>query len=163
MSYHYVTIANRHSERIETVAIFSLAWKLFINNSTPHVFINVISPHHSFYLKRCHFSSALRVRRKNSWFHTRYKKGRDSTKKRMHAHALWSRTKFPAIRYCPRALIECSLDKRLHPFLWEKMYGNSVGIRLVWIITWIQLDLSMDSVWFIEWAVIKVIIQVKRV
>ena len=38
----------------------------FINNSTPHVFINVISPHHSFYLKRCHFSSALRVRRKNS-------------------------------------------------------------------------------------------------
>ena len=66
VSYHYVAITNSHSEGIETVAIFSLARKLFINNSTPHVFINVISPHHSFYLKRCHFSSALRVRRKNS-------------------------------------------------------------------------------------------------
>jgi len=61
---------------------------------TPHVFINVISPHHSIYLKRCHFSSALRYEERTADFHTRYNKGWGSTKKCVLAHALWSRTKF---------------------------------------------------------------------
>jgi len=41
-----------------------------INNSTPYVFINVISLHHSFYLKRCPFSSALRCTKKEQLIFT---------------------------------------------------------------------------------------------
>ena len=74
-----------------TVATSSLARKLIINNSTPHVFINVISPHHSFYLKRCHFLKHSASTKKEQLIFTL---ATIKVEVQLKTHALWSRTKF---------------------------------------------------------------------
>ena len=94
MSYRYVAITNSHSEGIETVAIFSLARKLFINNSTPHVFINVISPHQLLSQTMPFLKRSESTKKEQLIFTLVTIKVEVQLKKRVHAHALWSRTKF---------------------------------------------------------------------